>query len=169
MRDASPRTAGASLGKLFHLSPPRAGRADGRVGSRLASVGASSGGHRSCRDVVCITSPSRHNSRPRRRRCLSDSRPPRYCDSDAPRGTLCVRTPPVRLVEDFLQQNPQQIYSCTTSPQLSTKSYSLLYNKYTTNPQLIEQVDFGLFWFTTAALLRLGGGPLSIRHRRALR
>ena len=42
--------------------------------------------------------------------------------------------------------NPQQIYSksnsCTTSPQHSTKSYSLLYDEYKTNPQLIERVEF---------------------------
>jgi len=38
----------------------------------------------------------------------------------------------------------QLIDSCTTSPQHSTKPYSLLYNKSTTNPQLIEQVQFGL-------------------------
>ena len=43
----------------------------------------------------------------------------------------------------YLRTNLQQIYnsnsnSCTTSPQHSTKSYSLLYNKYTTDPQLIE-------------------------------
>jgi len=41
--------------------------------------------------VVCITSPSTHNSL--RCRCLSDSRPRRYCDSDAPSavGQLRVR------------------------------------------------------------------------------
>ena len=43
----------------------------------------------------------------------------------------------------YLRTNLQQIYnsnsnSCTTSPQHSTKSYSLLYNRYTTDPQLIE-------------------------------
>jgi len=57
------------------------------------------------------------------------------------------RTPLVRFVVDLfvqqaVQQNSQQIYnksnSCiTTSPQQSTKSYSLLH-KSITNPQLIE-------------------------------
>jgi hypothetical protein len=34
--------------------------------------------------------------------------------------------------------------SCTTNPQLYDKSYNLLYNKSTANPQQTEQVEFEL-------------------------
>jgi len=46
------------------------------------------------------------------------------------------------LTKRRLQQQVEQLY--TTGPQHSTKSHSLSYDKSATNPQLMEQVEFGL-------------------------
>jgi hypothetical protein len=43
-----------------------------------------------------------------------------------------------------VQQVIQQIHNFSTNPQFFDKSYSLSYNKSTTNPQHIEQVEFEL-------------------------